>query len=351
MPAAIRTGLAWERCCPQLHTTSTVRFEGVAATAANTVNTRFLTIDNSGNVAWSNVASGPGGVSLNCSTTNYVPKVTGSGTLGCSIIYDNGSGVGINTTVPRTFSTSTTPFYDQVVGSPSNGTVATLDVNGMTFTNTLVVSSDRRLKTNIRPIANSLATIKKLNGVTYVWDRQKHPGRNFDGFYHAGFIAQDLEKVFPEAVVVDQKGEYAVNYNTFAPLLAEGVKELSNTVDAQKATIEQFTQRLAAMEKRLQSMEQGYGAAPADFDGYYLSQNAPNPYDQQTTIQYAIPGSFNEASIRVYDMNGNAVMTKNLGNSNRGSVTLGREDLRAGTYIYTLVVDGKEQVKKKMMAK
>ena len=35
-------------------------------------------------------------------TTNYVPKFTGTGTIGNSLIYDNGTNVGVNTTTPNT---------------------------------------------------------------------------------------------------------------------------------------------------------------------------------------------------------------------------------------------------------
>ena len=58
-------------------------------------------------------------------------------------------------------------------------------------------ASDRRLKENIRPLTDALARIERLNPVSYDWrNPREHGGLKSE----QGFIAQEVEKVFPEFV-------------------------------------------------------------------------------------------------------------------------------------------------------
>jgi len=48
-----------------------------------------------------------------------------------------------------------------------------------------------------------------------------------------GFIAQELERVLPEAVTKDEKG-YRVAYSEVVPLLVEAIKEQQREIDGLK---------------------------------------------------------------------------------------------------------------------
>ena len=89
--------------------------------------------------------------------------------------------------------------------------------------------SDERLKENIEVIENSVEKIKKLKGVTFIYKKDKKKG--------TGLIAQDLQKVLPEAVyttetiadeVYGQKSNehLAIHYGNTVGLLVEAIKEL-----------------------------------------------------------------------------------------------------------------------------
>ena len=93
--------------------------------------------------------------------------------------------------------------------------------------------SDERLKENIKVIENPIEKIKDLKGVTFTYKK--------DGEKSTGLIAQDLEKVLPEAVytsktIVDEtKGEkaeehLAIRYGNTVGLLVEAIKELEARV-------------------------------------------------------------------------------------------------------------------------
>ena len=89
--------------------------------------------------------------------------------------------------------------------------------------------SDERLKENIEVIEDPINKIKKLKGVTFTYKK--------DGKKSTGLIAQDLQKVLPEAVYTAQtigdefKGEkpeehLAIRYGNTIGLLVEAIKEL-----------------------------------------------------------------------------------------------------------------------------
>ena len=94
--------------------------------------------------------------------------------------------------------------------------------------------SDERLKENIKVIENPIEKIKDLKGVTFTYKK--------DGEKSTGLIAQDLEKVLPEAVytsetVADEReGEVAeehlaIRYGNTVGLLVEAIKELSAKIE------------------------------------------------------------------------------------------------------------------------
>ena len=77
--------------------------------------------------------------------------------------------------------------------------------------------SDATLKANVTPIENADKVIDALNGVGYDWK---------DGSGHAyGLIAQDVEKVVPEAVKTGEDGVKSINYQMLIPFLIETVKK------------------------------------------------------------------------------------------------------------------------------
>lgn len=79
------------------------------------------------------------------------------------------------------------------------------------------LTSDKRLKADIRRIENSLEKVAKLGGYTYRMVGEKEQT--------AGLIAQEVLEVLPCAVSEDKNGFLSLNYNALIPLLLEAVKE------------------------------------------------------------------------------------------------------------------------------
>lgn len=87
---------------------------------------------------------------------------------------------------------------------------------------TAFASSDERLKTDIKPINNALEKVNQISGVLFKWNELSDKTGD-----DVGVIAQEIEKVLPEAVTTREDGYKAVRYEKIVPLLIEAIKELA----------------------------------------------------------------------------------------------------------------------------
>ena len=96
-----------------------------------------------------------------------------------------------------------------------------LHVNGAVYaTEQVYALSDRRSKNSVRRIAGALARLRRVPGCTY--------GRPGTAQRFAGVMAQDVQRVLPEAVRVDPTdGSLSVCYGSLVALAIQGINELS----------------------------------------------------------------------------------------------------------------------------
>ena len=80
-----------------------------------------------------------------------------------------------------------------------------------------------------------------------------------------------------------------------------------------------------------------------------LPQNRPNPFDHNTVIDYFIPGDVQDARIRVTSSDGKELGMVNILESGQGQVTIRTKSYPAGTYYYSLVLDGQVFETKRMV--
>lgn len=106
-----------------------------------------------------------------------------------------------------------------------------------TTTGGLTCSSDMNLKTGIANLADNspwnfntnisannqsvFAKVLALQPVQYVW--RSDPS----GVRHDGFIAQEVQQVFPELVSTDSSGSESLNYTGLIPYTVEAIKEMN----------------------------------------------------------------------------------------------------------------------------
>jgi hypothetical protein len=105
--------------------------------------------------------------------------------------------------------------------------------------NGIYTASDRRLKTNILPMQNVLSNVMQLSPSSYRFI-DGNPGQKTS----LGFVAQDVEKLFPELVSIsnDERspGIYSMNYAGFGVLAIKAIQEQQNEISDLKARIEQL---------------------------------------------------------------------------------------------------------------
>ena len=181
--------------------TQTVALSGMVDTINYNVLTNTITSYNTGTVVFNSPVSLVGGV-------------TGDFTADGNIVANGDITASGNMTVTGDIT--------------STGNMTT--TGNMTCT-TLYQTSDKRLKTNIQPIDQPLSTLKGIRGVHFTWKQ--------NGTEDIGFLAQELEKAFPVAVVkpdaVAELGDstddyWRVSYLKVVPLLVEAVKRLEDRV-------------------------------------------------------------------------------------------------------------------------
>ena len=104
------------------------------------------------------------------------------------------------------------------------------------------ITSDKRFKTNIIPITNSIDKIKKLKGVEFDWYKE------YDGEGHdIGFIAQEVREVSGLEPIVKERenlrlGDKSLNvsYSKLIPVLVEAIKEQQKQIDDLKKKLEEL---------------------------------------------------------------------------------------------------------------
>ncbi|MDI6468725.1 tail fiber domain-containing protein [Cronobacter malonaticus] len=114
-------------------------------------------------------------------------------------------------------------------------------------------TSDERAKFWIKPVTGALDKICQLKGVTYSMHTTiQNTVRN------AGLIAQDVQKVLPEAVSVGQTGStldkncfevenpLTLDYNALSALYVEAFKEMKSEMDTLKAELAEVKAKVAS---------------------------------------------------------------------------------------------------------
>ena len=93
-------------------------------------------------------------------------------------------------------------------------------------------TSDVSLKKDIQSLGDSTELVKKLNPVSFYWNKE-HKGKN----KNIGFIAQQVEEVLPELVKGDE-GSKSINVTGLVSLLTKSIQEQQTIIEDLKSRIE-----------------------------------------------------------------------------------------------------------------
>jgi len=103
-------------------------------------------------------------------------------------------------------------------------------------------------------ITDALGAVTALRGVSYRFDRESFPEKNFDKGTHLGLIAQELQTVLPELVHESDSGYLSVNYIGLIPVLLEAIKTQQAGISHRDARIDELEAKLDAVLRRLETL-------------------------------------------------------------------------------------------------
>ncbi|MBK8442048.1 MAG: tail fiber domain-containing protein [Sphingobacteriales bacterium] len=244
------------------------------------------------------------------------------------------------------------------------------------------VVSDSRLKENIENYSDGLELIKKIRPYRY----------NYTGEYGlpsskkiVGVLAQDLQKIAPymveetELSETNDKGEIiksgkflSINIDALRYAMVNAIQEqqamiedlqedksdLKNEVERLSRENESLEARLTALEnllsKELPCLQSNSNKTTPSLhvemiEESRLEQNVPNPFYHSTRISYFVPENAQNAALQVVTLDGKVAKNINITNKGTGTVNISGNELAAGTYVYTLYVNGEKVAAKEMI--
>lgn len=236
------------------------------------------------------------------------------------------------------------------------------------------VTSDKRLKKDVRPYSDGLSALLKIKPVTYHYNE-------ISGFdmtkEYVGVLAQELQEVAPYMVSSmgfrnTGKEYYSVDNSAMTYMLINSVKELKGQVDTKDETINKQQQQIDRLQNQMNLLFQKFdaldsrqqacctaagsqskittGQQSTNLSSASLDQNVPNPpVNNATRIGYNIPKDAGKAELVFNDIYGRKIKSVNLSLMGKGILNVDTRELGTGTYSYTLLVDGKMIETKKMV--
>ncbi len=187
------------------------------------------------------------------------------------------------------------------VGIGQTSPTCKLDVEGVIKSNGVVVTSDERFKENIKDLNAPVSSIKRLRPVEYTMKKMEetaielsqeellleeslNPGANSpmdslslamlpkekpkeqekektpnleDDYYERnriGFLAQDMEQVFPELVYTDKNGYKSIDYTSLIPVLVKGMQEQQEIIEIQQQQMHQQQTRIEQQQQQIEEL-------------------------------------------------------------------------------------------------
>ena len=263
-------------------------------------------------------------------------------------------------------------FYSPVsygirAGTGNSGGFYAAVFDGSTYTfGSNYTSSDRNLKRNIKDFGDAMSIINKLQPKNYEFKTdEKYASLNLATGTHYGLLAQDLEQVLPNLVhetpfelnsnlkqqapgpdaakaesgkkeMMNIKG---VNYTELIPIMIKAMQELSKQNDDLKNQVSTLTATVSQLTKST-------GVVSASTAS--INQNFPNPFTKSTVISFNVPQGSN-ANIIVSQTGSGKVIKAIPLSAGTSQLTFDGVSLAAGSYSYSLYIDGKKIDTKQMI--
>lgn len=227
--------------------------------------------------------------------------------------------------------------------------------------------SDKRLKKDIHKFEEGLAVLQKIRPVWFKYNGKV--GTNPDK-QEVGIIAQEIQEIAPYMVGKfvhkeenSGKEESYLSYNSNALqyIVVNAIQEQQQEIDKQAEIIEQQSNEIAELKNSLSRIEQllaqntlssNPSSGTLTINGENLprlEQNAPNPFNDQTTIRYFLPPTTAQAQIHIHDQSGKVLKSYPIQANGAGQLELHLKNFPDGVYSYSLQVGDQVIATKQMV--
>lgn len=296
----------------------------------------------------------PVGLLTNVSGSSSATGILASATGPSSSIGIQGSAFGIGSTIGVLGISNGTNFANSrwgVCGVSSSGSNFAGYFAGNLFASGSITSSDEKLKTTIEQ-ETGLQKLMQLKPVSFYYNKTAITDFNMSESLQHGFLAQDMEKVFPEMVVEVKAPVFKTDSATGAYTVerTESFKGINYTsiISVLTKSVQEQQQMIESLSQKIDQLQTANKTAAASNNGYALSQNVPNPFTSNTIINYQLPANSSNAIMGVFDLTGKMLLQYNLAKAGN-QINISGSTLAAGVYIYSLIVNGNEMISKKMV--
>jgi len=233
------------------------------------------------------------------------------------------------------------------------------------------LSSDSTLKTEIHQIEDATTILKQIKTYSYYFisDSSFIKSDSIDERRKDyGVLAQEIKIILPE-LVDTAKGNMFVNYNAFIAILIKGFNEQQTVIETQQNQIAALQSNLLLLENDFSQWKKWVAECcrnpkegsqiPDEPKNYevetqslqlqqtpknspekaFLYQNVPNPFSSNTEIVCKVPESTQKAAIYIYDLQGTELKSYPVTQAGLNTIIVNGSELKAGMYLYSLVVD------------
>src|SRR5258706_986872 len=230
-------------------------------------------------------------------------------------------------------------------------------------TSAIYVVSDANLKQNIQDLSDPMNIINQLQPKSYTFDQQSNQSLILASNTHFGLLAQDVYNVLPQLTkecvhparydtlgneIYPSINYKAVNYIELIPFLVAGMKHQQSQIDSLIEVI--GNSQPPQMHQNPSGNDSGSNIdVTLSSKTVVLNQNVPNPFKEQTIIEYFIPDDATQVKIIFTDNKGDVLKEVEISEKGKGQLNVYAADLSSGVYTYTIVADGATIDTKRML--
>ncbi|MFT4664014.1 MAG: hypothetical protein ACI8YQ_004103 [Polaribacter sp.] len=196
--------------------------------------------------------------------------------------------------------------------------------------------TDENGRTNAKPSSES--AVEEAGSTTSAdQDVFRKRGHDFDDANAEPTPQDEVDTVFPDDLD-DLRAEMSVS----GFVSNKKIQVQLNALQEELAELRQYNE-LLRLENR--AIRRSLGSCCTEIqDGLtakdaYLLQNAPNPFNGSSDIEFFIPQDMESVTIEVRDLKGVLIKSFNVTEAGMGKITVDAKDASSGTYLYTLMIN------------